>query len=226
MLCILLGAQVLFAQEKPETHRKTWEFTLGGGIQRNTLALDLPVYLVDQYEPAWKFHVRIGATWNVGKKFFLYSGIEWMDKGANPYVSVYLIPPVSSTAPKNYVVNISRLSINNAQIALGAGYRFSAGKFMISPALGILPSLNYRTTTTTRYSDTFDPEPRILKGKQDMPFDRKLFWNGELRITLEHQSTLKKWGLCLFYQHLFKNPDLGVATLNMTQTGVQIFRRF
>lgn len=221
----LLGTQLL-AQDHPEPKRKTWEFALGGGIQRNTLSLETPNFLIEQYEPALKFHIRIGAMWNCGKKLFLYSGLEWMDKAGKPDVRAYLIPPVSSTAPKNYGIDISRLTLNNAQVALGAGYHFSVGKLNVSPALGILPSLVYRTTTTSRYSETFNPEPKIFKGKQELPFERELFWNGELRVTIEHQKEMPYWGLCFFYQHLFKNPDLGLTTFNMTQTGVQIFRRF
>jgi len=214
------------AQEATTNSNKKFRFLVGVGLQRNTYSSSFQGVMTSIEKPKIKMHARLGAEWYFLKNFFIYSGLEWMDKAAKPGNRAYEIVPVSSTSPKNYVIEINRSSFHYAQLAMGIGYLIPAGKMSLRPAIGILPSVLYMIQSETRRSQTFMPEPEITKNKNKLPFDKDLWWNGEFRIAIEPRNAYKHWGAALFYQKLLIQPNNIIPSLSQSSLGIQIYRWF
>lgn len=224
-LFMLVGLS-LSAQDEQTASQKKLRFLTGVGIQRNEFSIGAQGLLFYKDEATIRLHARLGVEWYAYKKLFLYSGLEWMDKAGKREVRVYELFPVSSTAPKNYVIEISRSAFHYAQLALGMGYLIPAGKINIRPAAGIVPSVLTLIENKTRSSQTFNPEPQTFKNSDEFPQDWDLWWNGELRISVEPKNTFKHWGMAVFYQRLLKYPELGIAEVKQTNIGLQLYRWF
>lgn len=222
---MLIGL-TLSAQYEQTVTQKKLRFLAGVGIQRNTFSIGAQGLLFYKDEPTIRLHARLGAEWYPSKKLFLFSGLEWMDKAGNREVRAYELFPVSSSAPKNYVVEITRSTFHYTQLALGLGYLIPAGKVNIRPAAGIVPSVLVLTGNKTRTSNTFNPEPQTFKSSNEFPQNWDLWWNGELRISVEPQNAFKHWGMAIFYQRLLKYPELGIAEVDQTNIGLQVYRWF